>query len=151
MKLRVPDGCCGASLAGNALEISEVASVEVEEGIAAALLSHGFTRFDGGPKSANLPAMDSDEAASHGLNNAGKAGRERNPGKSPTARAEVPPPTVTNPASGSITPSPIAGTGDISSLNRRGLFALLRAKRVPVSLPITNDELRALARRACAG
>jgi hypothetical protein len=37
---------------------------------------------------------------------------------------------------------------DIDDLNRPALFALLREKNVRVSLPITNAELRALARRA---
>ncbi|MGH6834949.1 MAG: hypothetical protein ACREC9_05200, partial [Methylocella sp.] len=37
---------------------------------------------------------------------------------------------------------------DISGLNRRALFAFLRAKGVSVSLPVTNEELRAAARRA---
>jgi hypothetical protein len=39
---------------------------------------------------------------------------------------------------------------DIDRLNRRGLFALLKARGVSVCLPVTNDELRALARRAMA-
>jgi hypothetical protein len=39
---------------------------------------------------------------------------------------------------------------DIGRLNRRGLFAFLKAKGVSVSLPITNDELRVLALRAAA-
>jgi hypothetical protein len=37
---------------------------------------------------------------------------------------------------------------DIESLNRPALFALLREKGVRVSLPISNAELRAAARRA---
>jgi hypothetical protein len=37
---------------------------------------------------------------------------------------------------------------DIDGLNRRELFAFLKAKGVSVCLPITNEELRALARRA---
>ncbi|MGH6851726.1 MAG: hypothetical protein ACREDJ_00705 [Methylocella sp.] len=40
---------------------------------------------------------------------------------------------------------------DISSLNRRALFAFLRAKGVSVSLPITNEKLRVAARRARDG
>ncbi|MGH6857487.1 MAG: hypothetical protein ACRECP_07595, partial [Methylocella sp.] len=40
---------------------------------------------------------------------------------------------------------------DISGLNRPALFAFLRAKGVSVSLPVTNEELRAAARRAHHG
>jgi hypothetical protein len=39
---------------------------------------------------------------------------------------------------------------DISKLNRVALFALLKERGVPVSLPITNQELRALAAQAAA-
>lgn len=39
---------------------------------------------------------------------------------------------------------------DIASLNRGGLFAFLRSKGIAVRLPITNEELRAAARRAVA-
>lgn len=40
---------------------------------------------------------------------------------------------------------------DLSTLKRPALFAYLRAKGISVSLPVTNDELRAMARRASAG
>jgi hypothetical protein len=40
---------------------------------------------------------------------------------------------------------------EIEGLNRRGLFAFLKAKGVGVTLPVTNDELRALVRRANEG
>lgn len=43
-----------------------------------------------------------------------------------------------------------AAKDDIDSLNRPALFALLRGKGVRVSLPISNAELRAVARRALA-
>jgi hypothetical protein len=38
---------------------------------------------------------------------------------------------------------------DIGRLNRPALFALLKAKGISVSLPITNEDLRQLARQAC--
>jgi hypothetical protein len=38
----------------------------------------------------------------------------------------------------------------IGQLNRRALFAFLKANGVGVCLPITNDELRVLARRVLA-
>jgi hypothetical protein len=40
------------------------------------------------------------------------------------------------------------GLDDVATLNRRGLFSLLRSKGVSVSLPITNEALRTAARKA---
>jgi hypothetical protein len=40
------------------------------------------------------------------------------------------------------------GSDNIATLNRSGLFSLLRSKGVPVSLPITNEALRTAARKA---
>ncbi|MGB6176565.1 MAG: hypothetical protein WBF43_09560, partial [Methylocella sp.] len=59
-------------------------------------------------------------------------------------------------APGTVIPPDGTETGgeheqDISGLNRRALFAFLRAKGVSVSLPVTNEELRAAARRAREG
>jgi hypothetical protein len=44
-----------------------------------------------------------------------------------------------------------ADVDDVARLDRSGLFSLLRSRRVSVSLPITNEGLRAAARRALAG
>jgi hypothetical protein len=57
------------------------------------------------------------------------------------------------PATAPVNPPPKRETGgdqeqDISGFNRRALFAFLRAKGVSVSLPVTNEELRAASRRA---
>jgi hypothetical protein len=59
-------------------------------------------------------------------------------------------------ASDTVVPPDDTETGgeheqDISGLNRPALFAFLRAKGVSVSLPVTNEELRAAARRAREG
>jgi hypothetical protein len=40
------------------------------------------------------------------------------------------------------------GFGAIEKLNRSGLFSILRAKGVSVSLPITNEALREAVRKA---
>jgi hypothetical protein len=40
------------------------------------------------------------------------------------------------------------GLDDVATLNRSGLFSLLRSKGVSVSLPITNEALRTAARKA---
>ena len=42
---------------------------------------------------------------------------------------------------------PVSGTDGIEALSRKELFAFLRAKGVSVSLPITNNELRAVVRQ----
>jgi hypothetical protein len=57
---------------------------------------------------------------------------------------------VSLPSSPTESQSTPPGIDRVAELNRRGLFALLRSKRVPVSLPITNEELRAAARLAIA-
>ncbi len=43
---------------------------------------------------------------------------------------------------------PDTGTDGIDALSRKELFAFLRAKGVSVSLPITNNELRAAVRQS---
>lgn len=40
---------------------------------------------------------------------------------------------------------------DVDRMSRNDLFAYLKAKGVAVSLPITNDELRSIARRTVRG
>jgi hypothetical protein len=47
--------------------------------------------------------------------------------------------------------SPVAESRDIEALSRKELFAFLKAKGIPVALPVTNLELRAAARRAGGG
>ena len=47
--------------------------------------------------------------------------------------------------------SPVDESRDIEALSRKELFAFLKAKGVPVALPITNNELRAAARGARDG
>ncbi len=42
---------------------------------------------------------------------------------------------------------PETGTGGIEALSRKELFAFLRAKGISVTLPITNNELRAAVQR----
>jgi hypothetical protein len=44
--------------------------------------------------------------------------------------------------------SGLADDDRIESMNRPALFAFLKEKGVSVALPVTNEELRALARRA---
>ncbi|MCI0466797.1 MAG: hypothetical protein L0Y57_07310 [Beijerinckiaceae bacterium] len=150
MKLRAPDGCCSVSYMGEAVEISRDGSVAVEEAVAEVLLSHGFTLLDDTKGSTNLAAAGGDPPRRHGQNSGQKSKRQKAPGNT-AAPAGASLPGVETPESTVIAAVLPASAGNIPALNRRELFALLRAKKVPVSLPITNDELRALARRACSG
>lgn len=45
-------------------------------------------------------------------------------------------------------PFDIEGTDEVARLNRNGLFSLLRSRGVSVSLPVTNQALRDIARKA---
>ncbi len=58
---------------------------------------------------------------------------------------------VAVPSSITVTDHDAAGRDEVATLDRRGLFSLLRSRGVSVSLPITNAELRAAARKALAG
>jgi hypothetical protein len=150
MKLRAPDGCCAASHAGKIIEISEDGSAEVEDDLHPVFVTHGFTPWEsaGSTRSSAatkhgqlvLPAMGKTMGMTQASDPKGSC-TKLTPLEAPTLREERkdtrPRPAV-----------PHAGVDDISTLNRRALFAFLREKGVSVSLPITNDELRAAARRA---
>jgi hypothetical protein len=53
--------------------------------------------------------------------------------------------------SGSPSAKPVVqeiGSGEIETLSRKELFAFLRAKGISISLPVTNNELRAAVRQS---
>jgi hypothetical protein len=144
MKLRAPDGCCGASHAGHLINISADGAVEVGDDACAVFFAHGFTPSHA-EKIANAVAKATDMTA----------GISRRAG-SKTARGTYEPcdmPALAGRCRDAATETPLLATQDdeISTLNRRELFAVLRTMGVPVSLPITNEGLRAAARRARDG
>ncbi len=91
--------------------------------------------------------IDADEESAavfiaHGFRLAEADGQEQAGGAEPAGHAR---------RSERMAVEPVSDVPGIESLSRRELFALLRAKGVSVTLPITNSELRDAARRACAG
>ncbi len=109
---------------------------------------HGFRPWNGGKNVVPIDAVIHSHKVLHLLE------RPRRPLGVPPAeglQASLP---ATTP--GTVTPPDGTETGgeheqDISGLNRPALFAFLRAKGISVSLPVTNEDLRAAARRARDG
>lgn len=144
MKLRSPKGCVSLSHRGLTLEITQEGAVDVEEAALACLAPHGFEPWADGPLEAieRPPSLDlvldAADGASGGIRSRFLAGREgarkRQQQTAAPTRADIP-----------------ASADPISALNRQALFAYLKSKGVSVCLPITNDELRVLARRALNG
>ncbi len=147
-KLRAPDGVSAIVHDGVEFPIGDDRSVEVDDPSAEAFKVHGFRPWNVGNNAVTIDDvprshMDSgllqrlrrpaDVVAAEGLQASLPA----------TDHGTVIPPNDTEPGS--------EHEKDIAALSRRELFAFLRAKGVSVSLPVTNEELRAAARRACEG
>jgi hypothetical protein len=146
MKLRVPKDCIGLSYLGMALEITKEGAVEVEDSAWDRLAAHGFERWSD-------PGLD-------------KSGLASDPpavcvAKTESSRVAAPPgiPVRLRPDDcGGLSNRPTAPSADglttpdpVTTLNRQALFAYLKRRGVAVSLPVTNEELRTLARRALNG
>jgi hypothetical protein len=148
VKLRAPDGISSIVHAGVEVPIGDDRSVKVDDHSAEVFKVHGFRPWNSGKSVASIDAVPHSHMVLHLLE------RPRRPLDVLPAeglRASVP---ATAP--GTVIPPDDTETGgereqDISGLNRRALFAFLRAKGVSVSLPVTNEELRAAARRALHG
>jgi len=148
VKLRAPDGLSSIVYDGAEVPIGDDRSVEVDDRSAEVFKVHGFRPWNGGKDALPTDAVPHPDTILHLLE------RPRHTLDVPPAegvRASLP---ATAP--GTVNPSPETETGgeqeqDISGLNRPALFAFLKAKGVSVSLPVTNEELRAAARRALHG
>jgi hypothetical protein len=148
VKLRAPDGITSIVHDGVEVPIGDDRSVEVDDHSAEVFKVHGFRPWNGGKNAVPIDAVPHSHMLLH------LAERLRRPVDDLPAeglQASVPA-TVPD----SVIPPDDAETGgedeqDISGLNRPALFAFLRAKGISVSLPVTNEELRAAARRACEG
>ncbi len=153
MKLRVPEGCHAVSHAARAIEIAEDGSVEVEDDARNVLISHGFIPWEDGQETPNLALMTCDQLVTQAMNMTMKTieaiSTEDIRARLVVAEASMPP-DGNEDASNSITISDIE-IKDISVLNRRELFSFLKIKGVSVSLPVTNEELRAAARHSLGG
>jgi hypothetical protein len=152
MKLRAPKGCGALSHRGRAVEIAKDGSIEVDDGAWGALATHGFTRWDEKPteKSADAPC----DRSSHLAMILAKKAMPAIDGESNCAHL-----VAVEPSAISLGPendAELIATADvqfdaIATLNRQALFSFLRAKGVSIALPITNEQLRAAARRALDG
>jgi hypothetical protein len=148
VKLRAPDCISAIVHDGVEVPIGDDRSVEVDDLSADVFKVHGFRPWNDCKSAVLIDAVPHAHTMLHLLE------RPRRPLDVLPAeglRARLP---ATAP--GTVIPPDDTETGgeheqDISSLNRRALFAFLRAKGVSVSLPVTNEELRAAARRAREG
>jgi hypothetical protein len=148
VKLRAPDGMSSIVHDGAEVPIGDDRSVEVDDHSAEVLKVHGFRPWNGGKDAVPINAVPQPHRVSQLLE------RLRRP--LDVVPAEGLQANLPARAPGTVMPPGDTETGgeqeqDISGLNRRALFAFLRAKGVPESLPVTNKELRAAARRALHG
>jgi hypothetical protein len=153
MKIKAPEGCGAVTHAGRTLTIETDGSLEVEEDEASALAPHGFVPWrDEAPLDINAMSRDqlimrvmdmtlkTLEATDTGVIRSRLVAALQDSFALPDEREGL----GVSIAAGSLE------RDDIGKLNRPALFALLRAKGVSVSLPITNEELREAARRVTA-
>jgi len=152
MKLRVPEGCYAVSHAGQPIEIADDGSVEVEDSAQKVLVSHGFLPWDE-YETPRLAAMTREQLVTQAMNMTMKAIETISDEDVRTRLAAVEASML--PDERKIVNSGISITDirieDIPVLRRRELFAFLKAKGVSVSLPVTNEELRATARHTLSG
>lgn len=150
VKLRAPDGISSIVHDGNEIEIADDRSVEVDDFSAVEIKAHGFRPWNDCQSAMPIDAMPRSQTVLDILEGARRTleappAEEFQAGEPPAA------PNNVVPRDGTETGGEHEQELDISSLNRPALFAFLRAKGVSVSLPITNEELRAAARRARVG
>jgi hypothetical protein len=148
VKLRAPDGISSIVHDGVEVPIGDDRSVEVDDRSAEVFYVHGFRPWNGGKDALPIDAVPHSDMILHLLE---RPRRALDALRATGLQASLP---ATAP--GTVNPPAQTETGgeqeqDISGLNRRALFAFLRAKGVSVSLPVTNEELRAVARRALHG
>ncbi|MGA7385082.1 MAG: hypothetical protein WBW81_10480 [Methylocella sp.] len=148
VKLRAPDGISSIFHDGAEVAIGEDRSVEVDDLSAEVFKVHGFRPWNGGSNAVPIDAVLQSHIVLRLLERPRRT-LDVLPAKG--LKGSLP---ATDP--GTLIPPDDTETGgghkqDISSLKRRALFAFLRAKGISVSLPVTNEELRAAARRACEG
>ena len=126
MKLRAPPNASGP-LAHNGMtfEVSDQGCLDVPDESIGALLAHGCRPW---PQAESNASDSCSQSGTHSLQ------------------------TSETPASNEAEPQTpqgdlaTIGANEIEAMNRPALFAFLRARAIVVSLPITNNDLRALAR-----
>jgi hypothetical protein len=149
MKLRVPEGCCAISHQGQTVEIGEDCSIEVDDAVWSVFSAHGFRPWADGQPAPEVADMTREELVVAAMN-ASLLALQTTSAEEIRARLIASQGSVVafGQASQQATSMVDADVESISTLNRQGLFAFLKAKGVSVSLPVTNEELRALARQS---
>lgn len=146
VKLRAPEGILSIVHDGVEVPIGNDRSVDADENTAEVFKVHGFRPWSHGEDAVQIDAVPRSHVVLDLLK------RSRRP--LDECPAEILQGSLPISAQGGVIPrAETCGKQeqDISSLNRRELFAFLKAKGVSVALPITNEELRAASRRACEG
>ncbi|VFU10249.1 conserved hypothetical protein [Methylocella tundrae] len=150
MKLRVPAGCGAVSHLGRSLEIAEDNSIEVDDADWPALSAHGFRLWEE-EDLRELASMNREELIVAAMNATLRAlqtiGTEEIRTRLTASEASVLPFEQTSGVAGAGA-NVNASAESVSALSRQGLFAFLKGRGVSVSLPVTNEELRAMARQA---
>lgn len=152
MKLRAPKGCGALSHRGQAVEIAKDGSIEVDDRAWGALATHGFTRWDQKPTEKFADATR--DRPSHLPKIFARKAMPAIGAESSRAHLVAVEPTAVSlgPEKGAEMIATVSVQFDaIATLNRQALFSFLRAKGVSIALPITNEQLRAAARRALDG
>lgn len=148
VKLRAPDNILSIVHDGVEVPIGDDRSVDADENTAEVFKVHGFRPWDRGENAVPIDAVPHSQTV---LDLLKRPRRTLDIIPAEILQASLPIPNPDTVISPDDTKTVSEHEQDISSLNRRALFAFLRAKGVPVALPITNEELRAAARRACEG
>jgi hypothetical protein len=148
VKLRAPDCISAIVHDGVEVPVGDDRFVEVDDLSADVFKVHGFRPWNDCKSAVPIDAVPHSQMVLHLLE------RPRRPlDDLPAESLQANLPAT---APGTVIPPDDRETGggheqDISGLNRPALFAFLRAKGISVSLPVTNEELRAAARRAREG
>jgi hypothetical protein len=146
MKLRVPEGCGAISHLGRSLDIAEDNSIEVDDAEWAAFLAHGFRPWADWREAPDAERMTREELIAEAMDATLKALQAMG---TEDIRARLIASEAAAPVDQSLDAAAVNADAElISTLNRQGLFAFLRNKAVSVSLPVTNEALRGLARQA---
>lgn len=150
MKLRVPEGCRCISHQGRLLEIAEDGSIEVEEDAWMILSSHGVRPWSEPTAFADCAAAISDAGATQVIRPILKMLCAIGADDCAKELSEVEDAVLASESQAPEWPDATSGVDiqDISALNRNQLFAFLKSKGISTSLPVTNDKLRKMARRA---
>jgi hypothetical protein len=148
VKLRAPDGISSIVHDGVEVTIGDDRSVEVDDDSAEVFMVHGFRPWNGGKNAVLIDAAPHSHRVLHLLERPRRT-LDAVPAEGLRASLPATAPNTANPPGDTETGG--EHEQDISGLNRRALFAYLRARGVSVSLPVTNEELRAAARRAREG